>query len=123
MRFRINRVSHEEFWKYHRGSRGRLARVPGSKKVVFQVTVVAPTKDGTIWLNVRRPTRAAALRVAREVLGVSEERWARMLLWYDQDLHQSRAVRAEQKRKFEARKLKQKVREGERAKRALGKVK
>lgn len=120
MKFEINDIEREEFWR-HRRSGSRLVRVAGTKRTMIRIQLQSRSRDGQIWVSVRRKTREQAVKAVRELLDLSETTWARMLAIHrrrEKNIKaQDRAFRA----KVQAQRLRQAVREGEKAKKELEK--
>lgn len=81
MHFKIQRIENEKFYRYTRGP--HLKRVSGSEKRAVKISVLCPSRAGHVFVEVRRPTRARAVTVVKEVLGISDARWATMLRHYE----------------------------------------
>lgn len=83
MQFKIQDVESEKFYRF-RGGRGRLKMVPGSEKKAVRIYLACDTREGSVVVWVRSPTRSKAVSVVKELLGISDARWATMLRQYQE---------------------------------------
>lgn len=82
MQFKINDIENEKFYRYSTAG-GILKRVPGSETKLVRISVTCTSRDGVVTFGVRRPTRSAAVAVVKELLCISDVRWATMLSQYE----------------------------------------
>lgn len=64
-------------WKYGTG-----VRIPGTESKAFRVVALVEGPEEQTWVHVRRKTRALAFAATKELLGISTERWAKVLERY-----------------------------------------
>lgn len=81
MQFKIQRIENEKFYRYTRGP--HFKRISGSERRAVKISVLCPSRAGHVFVEVRRPTRARAAAVVKEVLGISDARWVTMLRHYE----------------------------------------
>lgn len=87
MNFKIQRIESDKFYRYTRGP--HCKRVSGSERRAVKISVLCPSRVGHVFVEVRRPTRARAVAVVKEVLGISDARWTTMLRHYEVSKHRA----------------------------------
>lgn len=123
MKFEINDIEREEFWR-HRRTGSRLVRVAGTKRTMIRIRLQSRSRDGQVLglrVSVRRKTREQAVKAVRELLDLSETTWARMLAIHRRREKNIKARVKAFRAKEQAQRLRQAVREGEKAKKELEK--
>ncbi len=80
-RIEIELMERETFYRY-RWRRSRGTPVPGTETNAFRISVLIEGPGEQTWIHVRRDTCALAGAAAKELLGLSNERWAKMKARY-----------------------------------------
>lgn len=80
-RVEIELMERETFYRY-RWRRSRGTPVPGTETNAFRISVLMEGPGEQTWIHVRRDTRVLAVAAMKELLGLSNERWARMKARY-----------------------------------------
>lgn len=80
-RIEIELMERETFQRF-RWSRGRGTPVPGTETKAFRISVIIEGPGEQTWVHVRRDTCALASVATKELLGLSNERWAKMKARY-----------------------------------------